>query len=113
MKWPDPEYGLDEILETTKDGQVKKYFKMWVKGYGQYNDCTQWMKVGIGLGTSKKKGEQLAAKQALLSFGAIRDDSDCEDEVYEERYEESNLEEEIIVEEKPKTKKTAKSKTKK
>lgn len=112
MKWPDPEYGLEEIFETNKDNQIKKYFKMWVKGYGQNNDCTQWMKVGIGLGTSKKKGEQLAAKQALLNFNAIKDDSDCEEEIYEEAeeiIEGSDSEIEIIEIEEPKKKKTDKT----
>ena len=37
--------------------------------------------VGTGIGASKKKGEQESAKQALLHFGLINEDSDDEDEI--------------------------------
>ena len=71
MRWPDPEYGLIDIVE--KDG--KKYFNMFVKGQnGMIN--------GTGLHSAKKKAEQEAAKSALYKFKALSDDSDDEETVY-------------------------------
>lgn len=73
MKWSDPEYKLLEIIE--KDS--KKYFKMCV------TDSNAQI-VGKGTGTSKKKGEQIAAYNALIHFGIINeDDSDEEEIIYE------------------------------
>lgn len=74
MKWPDPEYGLIEIVERN----TKKYFNMYVKGgmNGVIN--------GVGSGSSKKKGEQIAAENALKKFNVITDESDDESEIYEE-----------------------------
>ena len=75
MKWCDPEYKLVEIVE--KDS--KKYFNMCV-----VNDNNEM--VGKGTGTSKKKGEQIAARTALVHFGIINEDgSDDEEEIYETR----------------------------
>lgn len=73
MKWSDPEYKLLEVIE--KDS--KKYFNMCVTdSNGQI--------VGKGIGTSKKKGEQIAAYNALIHFGIINeDDSDEEEIIYE------------------------------
>jgi dTDP-4-dehydrorhamnose 3,5-epimerase len=59
-KWCDPEYGMLEQF-----GTEKKMFKMFVNG----NDSNI---AGIGVGASKKKGEQDAAKNALIKYGAIK-----------------------------------------
>lgn len=72
--WPDPEYGLKELVETKEDeGDTKKRtFKMFVKGYvPNKNGDLVWDIIGYGTGTSKKTGEQLAAKDALVLYGVI------------------------------------------
>lgn len=73
MKWPDPEYGLVEIIEKNS----KKYFNMYVKGAN--NNVS-----GVGLGSSKKRGEQIAAQNALKKYGVLNDDESDEEEIYEE-----------------------------
>lgn len=78
-KWPDPEYGSRGIIE--KDN--KKTFVMYVKGYvvNRKGDM-EWDIIGEGGGTSKKKGEQEAAKNALLKLNIISyDDVDSDDEI--------------------------------
>jgi dsRNA-specific ribonuclease len=86
MRWPDPEYGY---ISSIEDGN-KKYFTMYVKGIikNKYGD-NEWNKVGEGTGTSKKKGEQEAAKNALIKFGQIKEDTG--NETYEEIYDENSL----------------------
>jgi dsRNA-specific ribonuclease len=69
-KWCDPEYGMLEQF-----GTEKKMFKMFVNG----NDNNI---AGIGIGTSKKKGEQDAALKALIKYGAIKENDDDTDEEY-------------------------------
>jgi dsRNA-specific ribonuclease len=61
MGWTDPEYNLVEQI-----GMEKRIFKMCVKD----NDGKI---TGIGSGSSKKKGEQEAAKNALISYGVINE----------------------------------------
>jgi dsRNA-specific ribonuclease len=40
---------------------------------------------GVGLGQSKKKGEQIAAQNALKKYGVLNDDDySDEEEIYEE-----------------------------
>lgn len=70
QKWCDPEYGMVEQF-----GTEKKMFKMFVNGNN--NNIA-----GFGIGTSKKKGEQDAAKNALISYGAIKEHNDDTDEEY-------------------------------
>lgn len=83
MKWEDPEYGLDETIGPDENG--KKIFKMYVKGYTHDNDDEiVWTKIGRGSGSSKKKGEQEAARQALLYYEVINENSDEEGDEYEE-----------------------------
>jgi dsRNA-specific ribonuclease len=83
MKWEDPEYGLEETIGPDENG--KKTFKMYVKGYLRDNDDDiVWVKVGRGAGSSKKKGEQEAARQALLYFDVINEHSDDDSDEYEE-----------------------------
>ena len=71
MKWPDPEYRLIEVLERDS----KKYFNMCVMGPSGV--------AGRGTGSSKKKGEQVAAFNALLHYGLINEEESDEEEVYE------------------------------
>ncbi len=82
MKWEDPEYGLEETIGPDENG--KKIFKMYVMGYtkDEDNDII-WTKIGRGSGSSKKKGEQDSAKQALLYYDAINENSDDESDEYE------------------------------
>lgn len=72
MKWPDPKYDVIEIIEKNS----KKYFKMSVTG--ETNDS-----VGIGIGSSKQKGAQKAAQQAIKFYNII-DNDDSDEEIYEE-----------------------------
>lgn len=86
MRWLDPEYGL---VSTREDGN-KKYYTMYVKGFIiNKSGENEWVRVSEGTGTSKRKGEQEAAKNALIKFGQIKEDAD--EEVYEEIYDENNL----------------------
>ncbi len=77
MRWDDPVYGIDEASEPDENGI--RSFKMFVKGYTT-NDQNEpiWGKVGFGVGCTKKHGEQEAARDALLRFKKINDDSDDE-----------------------------------
>lgn len=69
-KWPDPEYGTHGSIE--KDN--KKIFIMYVKGYFfNSNKEREWIILGEGYGTSKKKGEQEAAKNALIKLNIIKE----------------------------------------
>jgi ribonuclease-3 len=67
MNWTDPEYNLIEQF-----GTEKRIFKMCVKD----NDGNN---IGFGFGSSKKKGEQEAAKNALIKYGVINE-NDSDDE---------------------------------
>jgi dsRNA-specific ribonuclease len=83
MKWEDPEYGLEETIGPDENG--KKIFKMYVKGYTRdEDDEIVWTKIGRGSGSSKKKGEQEAARQSLLYYEVINENSDDEGDEYEE-----------------------------
>jgi dsRNA-specific ribonuclease len=72
MKWIDPEYGQIEVIEKNS----KKYFNMYVKG-------SNTQVAGHGIGTSKKRGEQLAAQNALIKYNQLNNDSEDENEIYE------------------------------
>ena len=86
MKWPDPEYAT----VRTYDNNNKRIFVMCVKGYLENKKRElQWTIVGEGSGTSKKQGEQEAAKKALERFGITIAQ---EDDEYEEIYHEDALE---------------------
>ena len=94
MKWEDPEYGLEATIGPDENG--KKIFKMYVKGYTRENNSDindindtnnneiVWTKIGRGSGSTKKKGEQEAAKQSLLYYEVINENSDDECDEYEE-----------------------------
>jgi dsRNA-specific ribonuclease len=84
MKWPDPDYGTVKTIENNN----KKNFVMYVKGYKKNRNELEWSVVGEGSGSSKRAGEQEAARMALESFGII---SAKEDDEYEEIYDEKQL----------------------
>jgi ribonuclease-3 len=68
MNWGDPTYGIVEtIIDNNKMG--KKYFKMYVRDKDKNI-------IGYGTGSSKQKGEKLAAKQALQHLRIIPNDND-------------------------------------
>lgn len=68
MRWNDPEYGFAGVEE--KDN--KKIFKMYVKGNTIKSKNVEWNVIGVGASNSKKKGEQEAAKQALIYLNALK-----------------------------------------
>lgn len=63
MGWGDPKYDLTEEIELDEG---KKKYKMHVKN----NDGNAF---GYGTDNSKQKGEQLAARDALVKYKQIRD----------------------------------------
>lgn len=70
LGWGDPKYSMMElIVDNNKMG--KKYFKMYVRD----NDGNI---IGTGTGSSKQKGEKLAAKKALQYLKVIPNDNDDE-----------------------------------
>jgi dsRNA-specific ribonuclease len=74
-KFHDPNYG---VLDISYPNQ-KKMFTIYVKCKKKPSDEGEI--VGVGTGSSKKKGEQEAAYQALKYFEVIKaseEDSDCE-----------------------------------
>ncbi len=68
--WGDPKYNTMDILyDNSKLG--KKYFKMYVRDLDGNI-------IGIGMGSSKQKGEKLAAKKALQHLNVIPNDNEEE-----------------------------------
>jgi dsRNA-specific ribonuclease len=72
-KWLDPIYGTMSVSGP----ENKKQYKMYIKCRKNYHDEGQI--VGVGIGQSKKKGEQIAASNALEQFGVKVDDGDDTD----------------------------------
>lgn len=80
MKWTNPEYCmLEQVLsqndhkETQNDN--KRFFKMAVKKQSKI--------IGVGYGISKKIGEQMSAKDALIRLGEITQE-DTNKEIFKE-----------------------------
>jgi dsRNA-specific ribonuclease len=69
-KWMDPIYGTLDVSGPKN----KKMYTMWIKCRETHND--EGNIVGIGVSSSKKAGEQEAAKQALIHFGLYNEGSD-------------------------------------
>ena len=70
LEWGDPTYGtMDTIIDNNKMG--KKYFKMYVRDKDRNI-------IGWGIGSSKQKGEKIAAKRALQYLKVIPNDNDDE-----------------------------------
>jgi dsRNA-specific ribonuclease len=74
-KYSGPEYGTQSVM-----GDESKIYEMYVKVNGEI--------VGTGTGDSKRKGEQNAARIALIFFKEIRDDDDSSEEECDYEYEE-------------------------
>lgn len=75
--WIHPVYGVSD-----KSGpDHNKQFTVYVKRKKNKDD--EGIVVGYGIGSSKKKAEQLASLEALKHYKVIKDDSDSEDESYE------------------------------
>ena len=65
--WGDPKYNtMDVLYDNNKLG--KKYYKMYVRDLDGNI-------IGIGMGSSKQKGEKLAAKKALQYLNVIPNDN--------------------------------------
>jgi dsRNA-specific ribonuclease len=76
-KWQDPKYD-----SMSCDGpENKKVYTMYVKCIKNVHDAGEV--IGIGSGPSKKNGEQMAAKQALIKLGVYKDGNDSEEEIEE------------------------------
>ena len=70
LGWGDPKYNLmEEIVNNDRMG--KKYFKMYVRD----NDGNI---IGVGIGSSKQKGEKIAAKKALQYLNIIPNNNEDE-----------------------------------
>ncbi len=68
LGWGDPKYNImDTIIDNEKMG--KKYFKMYVRD-------NEGNIIGTGVGSSKQKGEKIAAKKALQFLKIIPDDNE-------------------------------------
>jgi len=76
MGWDDPTYGALDISGPDH----KKVFTIFVKQKKNKRDDGEI--VGIGVSSSKKRGEQEAAKQALIHYGLIQEEN--KEEVKEE-----------------------------
>ncbi len=77
MRWADPIYGSVDVSGP----EHAKVFYMYVKWKKTVRDDGQI--VGYGHGSSKRKGEQEAARQALIHFGEIRDVTDSDSDTCE------------------------------
>ncbi len=76
-KWQDPIYG-----SLSCDGpENKKVYTMYVKCIKHVHDVGEI--IGRGQGSSKRMGEQMAAKQAMIHFGIYKDDDNSEEEIEE------------------------------
>lgn len=80
MKWNDPEYGVIPQKVGTKN-----HYCIYVKGFVQEGDNYIWTSVATGQGTTKKSGQQQAARSALIYYKIISDDHDNDgnDEVFD------------------------------
>ncbi len=74
-KWLDPIYGALSVTGP----ENKKTYKMYVKCKKTYHDEGEI--VGVGIGFSKKKGQQEAARIALTKFCGDNNDSDSDDQI--------------------------------
>lgn len=76
-KWQDPIYGS----LSCEGPENKKVYTMYVKCKKDVHDPGQI--VGKGVGSSKKIGEQMAAKQAMIELKIYNEDDDSEEEIVE------------------------------
>lgn len=87
MRWADPKYGVMDITGPENN----KLFTVYVMK--RENKTDDGDIVGIGIGSSKKKGEQEAAKKALIKFGEVKEDegygSDSVEEMTDDEFDDS------------------------
>lgn len=76
-KWQDPVYGSLDVSGP----ENKKNYTMFVKCRKFATDEGEI--IGMGVGSSKKIGEQTAAKQALIYLGCYKDDIESDEEILE------------------------------
>lgn len=76
-KWVDPVY---DVLDISGPDHKKNY-TMYVKRKTCATDDGEI--VGMGVGLSKKKGEQAAARQALIDFGSLKEEESDNDSFIE------------------------------
>jgi dsRNA-specific ribonuclease len=74
-KWQDPKY--DSL--SCEGPENKKVYTMYVKCMKNVHDSGEI--VGKGVGSSKRMGEQMAAKQALINYGIYKDGDESEEEI--------------------------------
>jgi dsRNA-specific ribonuclease len=73
-KWADPIYGILSVNGPDNNKQYTVYVK---RRYKKHEDgCI----VGTGIGSSKKRAEQEAAKEALIKFGEINTKEECDED---------------------------------
>jgi len=89
-KWSDPQYGQLDVSGP----ENKKMFTMYVKL--KKNSHDEGEIIGLGVGSSKKKGEQEAAKQAIIKLGIMNENED-ECESFEEIDNQDNNEDFIVL----------------
>lgn len=77
-KWAEPVYGNLDVSGP----ENKKMYTMWVKS--RKNQQDEGEIVGIGVSTSKRGGEQNAAKQALMYYGLYKEGDNSDPESVEE-----------------------------
>ena len=86
-KWLDPIYGVLDVSGP----ENKKMYTMYVKCRKTHQDEGEI--VGIGVGTSKKNGEQNSAKQSLIQYGLYKEDDDSECDSVEEMSDSEEIDE--------------------
>lgn len=89
-KWQDPIYDVLNISGP----DYKKNFSIYVKRKKTQKDEGEI--VGTGSATSKKKGEQDAARQALIYFGVIKD-TEFDSESFDSCSDETNEDEDLSI----------------
>jgi len=75
MKWSDPIYGTLDVSGP----ENKKKYTVYVKCKKSIQDAGDI--IGIGVGQSKKKGEQIAAMEALTKLGVYKENDDSDEEI--------------------------------
>lgn len=74
MKWRDPWYGNLDVSGPDNN----RMFTMYVKIRKDHQDDGEI--VGTGVSSSKKKGEQEAARQALVKFNVVQNEMESDDD---------------------------------
>lgn len=91
-KWKYPKYYL---INSDGPSHKKQYIMGVEKGSNEdlSNKSLKEKCIGFGVGSSKKEGEQMAAKMALISYGYLNEDQYDNDDIYYPDWNELNEEE--------------------